>query len=250
VRVGDRFTPSGRLDPQPVPADGALLRVVVADDSYLVREALSHLLDSDPRVDLIATCEDGDALAAMVDAERPDVVVTDIRMPPSGDFEGVTFANRLRTTHPEIGVVVVSQYADPRYGLALLEAGSDRRAYLLKDRLRDRENLIAAIFAVAEGGSVVDAKVVEALIEARTVSQNSPLVELTHRELEILGHMAQGKSNQAIAEELFLSKRAVEKHINSIFMKLGLAHAEDVSRRVKAALIYLAGASATGLPSA
>ena len=143
-------------------------------------------------------------------------------------------------------MVVVSQYADPRYGLALLEHGSDRRAYLLKDRLRDREHLIAAVYAVAAGGSVVDAKVVEALIAARTASENSALAELTPRELEILGHMAQGKSNQAIAEVLYLSKRAVEKHINAIFMKLGLAHAEDVSRRVKAALIYLAGAAANG----
>jgi DNA-binding NarL/FixJ family response regulator len=242
--VGDRFTPSGRPDAPPVPADAALLRIVVADDSYLVREALGHMLDSDPRVDLVAICEDGRSLAETVDAELPDVVVTDIRMPPSGDFEGVAFANRLRETHPRMGVVVVSQYADPRYGLALLEAGSDGRAYLLKDRLRDRENLIAAVFAVAAGESVVDAKVVEALIDARTASENSPLVELTQRELEILGHLAQGKSNQAIAEELFLSKRAIEKHINSIFMKLGLAHAEDVSRRVKAALIYLARDSA------
>ena len=145
-----------------------MLRVVVADDNYLVREALKHLLDSDPRVELVATCEDGDELAATVEAELPDVVVTDIRMPPSGDAEGVAFANRLRETHPEIGVVVVSQYADPRYGLALLDGGSDRRAYLLKDRLRDREHLIAAVFEVAAGGSVVDAKVVEALIAARS----------------------------------------------------------------------------------
>jgi DNA-binding NarL/FixJ family response regulator len=241
--VGDRFTPSGHSDPQPVRADAALLRVVVADDDYLVREGLHHLLDSDPRVDLVGTCEDGQTLAATVEAELPDVVVTDIRMPPSGDFEGVVFANQLRETHPQIGVVVVSSHADPRYGLALLEEGSDGRAYLLKDRLRDREKLIAAIFAVAEGSSVVDAKVVDALIATRTASDNSPLVELSPRELEILGHMAQGKSNQAIAEELYLSKRAVEKHINSIFMKLGLAQAEDVSRRVKAALIYLAGAA-------
>ena len=218
------------------------LRVVVADDSYLVREALSHLLDSDPRVDLIATCQDGDELVETVAAQLPDVVITDIRMPPSGDDEGIVFANRLRDTHPDIGVVVVSQYADPRYGLALLERGSDRRAYLLKDRLRNREHLISAVYAVAAGGSVVDAKVVEALIAARTHDAHAPLDELTRREREILGHMAQGKSNQAIAEELFLSKRAVEKHINAIFMKLGLAHAEDVSRRVKAALIYLAGA--------
>ena len=218
-----------------------MLRVVIADDSYLVREALTHLLDSDPRVDLVATCEDGRQLAEAVAAEEPDVVVTDIRMPPSGDAEGVMFANRVRISHPRIGVVVVSQYADPRYGLALLDRGSDGRADLLKDRLRDREHLLAAIFEVAAGGSVVDAKVVEALITARVAGKNAPLADLTRRELEVLGAMAQGRSNQAIAEELFLSKRAVEKHINAIFMKLGLAHQNDVSRRVKAALIYLAG---------
>ena len=244
--VGDRFTPSGGAEPRPSAAEDSLLRVVIADDSYLVREALGHLLDTDPRVDLIATCQDGRELAETVEAVLPDVVVTDIRMPPSGDDEGIAFANRLRETHPEIGVVVVSQYADPRYALALLDHGSDRRAYLLKDRLRDREHLISAIYAVAAAGSVVDAKVVEALIAARTASEHSALAELTPRELEILAHMAQGMSNQAIAEALFLSKRAVEKHINAIFLKLGLAHAEDVSRRVKAALIYLAGAAANG----
>ncbi|HEX6023571.1 MAG TPA: response regulator transcription factor [Solirubrobacter sp.] len=242
--MGDRFTPSDAgAAPVEAPHEPDLPRVVIADDSYLVREALAHLLETDPRVELVAACKDGKELAETVEAKRPDVVVTDIRMPPSGDDEGITFANRLRETHPEIGVVVISQYADPRYGLALLNGGSDRRAYLLKDRVRDREHLIAAVYAVANGGSVVDAKVVEALIDARTSGEQSLLSELTRRELEILGHMAQGKSNQAIAEELFLSKRAVEKHINAIFMKLGLAHAEDVSRRVKAALIYLAGAA-------
>jgi DNA-binding NarL/FixJ family response regulator len=240
--VADRFTPCpSNAETLAVPVEEDLLRVVIADDSYLVREALGHLLETDPRVELLARCQDGTELAETVETELPDVVVTDIRMPPSGDDEGIVFANRLRETHPEIGVVVVSQYADPRYGLALLNGGSDRRAYLLKDRVRDREHLIAAIYAVAGGGSVVDAKVVEALIDARSGGEASLLAELTRRELEILGHMAQGKSNQAIAEELFLSKRAVEKHINAIFMKLGLAHAEDVSRRVKAALIYLGG---------
>ena len=239
--MGDRFTPSASASPSPAAAGGRTLRVVVADDNYLVREALQHLLDSDPRIDLVATCEDGLQLAETVEAQRPDVVVTDIRMPPSGDAEGITFANRVRETHPEIGVVVVSQYADPRYGLALLDGGSDRRAYLLKDRLHDREHLVGAVYEVAAGGSVVDAKVVESLIAARTATDHSPLSELTRRELELLGLIAQGKSNQAIATELFLSKRAVEKHINSIFMKLGLAQQDDVSRRVKAALIYLAG---------
>ncbi len=214
---------------------GARLRVVVADDSFLVREALGFLLDSDPRVDLVASCQDGEELERVVDAELPDVVVTDVRMPPGGDDEGIAFANRLRTTHPEIGVVVLSQYADPRYGLALLQDGTEGRAYLLKDRFRDREHLISAVVAVADRGSVVDPKVVEALIAVRRTG----LGDLTPREREILGHMAQGKSNQAIADTVFLSKKAVEKHINGIFMKLGLVESEEISRRVKAALIYL-----------
>jgi DNA-binding NarL/FixJ family response regulator len=216
------------------------LRVVFADDSYLVREAITHVLSQDPRIELVAICEDGEALRTAIEAEQPDVVLTDIRMPPSGDEEGITVANRLRVTHPDIGVVVVSQYADPRYGLALLEGGSDRRAYLLKERLHDRGQLVAALDAVANGGSVVDPKVVEALIAARVRAEESPLAELTQRELEILSEIAQGKSNQAIADKLVLTKRAVEKHINAIFLKLGLTTAEDVSRRVKAALIYLA----------
>jgi DNA-binding NarL/FixJ family response regulator len=215
------------------------IRVLFADDSYLVREAITHMLDREPGFELIATVDNGESLLAAVETEQPDVVLTDIRMPPSGDDEGITVANRLRRTHPELGVVVVSQYADPRYGLALLEGGSDRRAYLLKERLHDRRQLVAALEAVVEGGSVVDSKVVEVLIAARVGAEDSPLAELTHRELEILSEIAQGKSNQAIAEELVLTKRAVEKHINAIFLKLGLSRAEDVSRRVKAALIYL-----------
>ena len=222
------------------PADRAPLRVILAEDSYLLREAIGHLLESDPRVDLVAVCDDGDALVAAVEADPPDVVVTDIRMPPSGDDEGIRIAGRLRETHPGIGVVVVSQYADPRYGLALLEGGSDGRAYLLKERLRDREHLMGAIAAVADGGSVIDAKVVESLIAAHVEAEQSALADLTQRELEILSEIAQGKSNQAIADALVLTKRAVEKHINAIFLKLGLSQDEDVSRRVKAALIFLA----------
>ena len=219
--VGDR--PSG------------LPRVVVADDSYLVREALSYLLDSDPSVELVASCQDGSELAETVERELPDVVVTDIRMPPGRDDEGIVFANRLRDTHPQIGVVVVSEYADPRYGLALLARGSERRAYLLKHRLRERQALIAAVHAVARGESVVDPKVVEALVAARTTG----LGELTPRENEILGCVARGNSNQAIADHVALSKKAVEKHINAIFAKLDLVESGDTSRRVKAALIYL-----------
>jgi DNA-binding NarL/FixJ family response regulator len=216
------------------------LRVAFADDSYLLREAIGQLLEHEPRVEVVAVCSDGDELMAAVQAHRPQVVVVDIRMPPSGDDEGIEIANRLRDTHPDVGVVVLSQYVEPRYGLALLERGSDGRAYLLKERLHDREQLMAAVEAVANSGSVVDAKVVESLIAARVQAERSPLAELTQREREILSHIAQGNSNQAIADMLFLTKRAVEKHINTIFMKLGLTNAEEVSRRVKAALIYLA----------
>jgi DNA-binding NarL/FixJ family response regulator len=215
------------------------LRVVLADDSYLVREAITHVLSTAPQIDIVATCADGDALRAAVEQQLPDVVLTDIRMPPSGDDEGIAIANALRETHPTMGVVVVSQYADPRYGIALLEGGSDGRAYLLKERLHDRAQLVAALEAVAAGDSVIDSKVVEALIAARAHSEASPLADLTQRELEILSEIAQGKSNTAIAEHLVLTKRAVEKHINAIFLKLGLTQAEDFSRRVKAALIYL-----------
>jgi DNA-binding NarL/FixJ family response regulator len=220
-------------------ASRAPLRVVLADDSYLVREAIAHVLSGAPEVEVVATCEDGDELREAIERERPDVVLTDIRMPPSGDDEGIAIARGLRETHPEMGVVVVSQYADPRYGIALLDHGSDGRAYLLKERLHDRAQIVAALLAVAEGDSVVDSKVVEALIAARAAAEASPLAELTQRELEILSEIAQGKSNAAIAEHLVLTKRAVEKHINAIFLKLGLTQAEDFSRRVKAALIYL-----------
>jgi DNA-binding NarL/FixJ family response regulator len=215
------------------------LRVVLADDSYLVREAITHVLAAAPEVEIVATCEDGDELRAAIERERPDVVLTDIRMPPSGDDEGIAIARHLQEAHPEVGVVVVSQYADPRYGIALLEHGSDGRAYLLKERLHDRAQIVAALQAVAAGNSIVDSKVVEALIAARARAESSPLAELTQRELEILSEIAQGKSNNAIAEHLVLTKRAVEKHINAIFLKLGLTQAEDFSRRVKAALIYL-----------
>ena len=225
-------------------------RVVLADDSFLIREAIAAVLGSEPGFELVAACGDGDALLAAIDAEQPDVVLTDIRMPPSGDGEGILVANRLRDTHPGVGVVVMSQYADPRYGADLFEQGSDRRAYLLKERLHHRAQLVGALEAVAAGGSIVDPKVVETLIADRVKSERSPLGELTTRELEILAELAQGKSNQAIATQRFLTKRAVEKHINAIFSKLGLTPDEDVSRRVKAALIYLSEREADGSPAA
>jgi DNA-binding NarL/FixJ family response regulator len=228
----------------PVPAQDAnsapAIRVVLADDSYLVREALTHLLSAAEGILVVGACGDRDSLLRVLEAEHPDVVVTDIRMPPSHSDEGLQVAATLRRTHPHMGVVVLSQFAEPRYGLALLDGGSDGRAYLLKERVQHRRQLVSAIETVAEGGSVIDAKVVETLVDAQTRAERSSLAELTPRELEILSLVARGHSNQAIADELIMTKRAVEKHINAIFLKLGLTYATDVSRRVKAALIYLA----------
>lgn len=216
------------------------LRVVVADDSSIIRSALEHVLAGSPSIEVVALCGDRDELLRAVDAEAPDVVVTDIRMPPSLTDEGVQVATRLRATHPGVGVVVLSQYAEPRYGLALLEAGANGRAYLLKERVQSRGQLVAAVEAVAGGGSVVDPQLVGRMIDERRRLERSPLKELTTRETEILALVARGRSNQAIADELVVTKRAVEKHIHAIFLKLGIAHEQDVSQRVTAALIYLA----------
>lgn len=224
--------------------DEPTIRVVLADDSFLVREAVERILERERHVEVAAVCDDLASLLAAVERERPAVVVTDIRMPPDLEDEGIQVANALRERHPEIGVVVLSQYSEPRFGLALLEQGSDGRAYLLKERVSDRRQLVGAIDAVAHGGAFVDAKIVETMIARRAAPRDSPLGELSPRELEILGEIAQGKSNARIARDLVLTKRAVEKHINSIFLKLGLSYAEDVSRRVKATLIYLAATGA------
>jgi DNA-binding NarL/FixJ family response regulator len=216
------------------------LRVAIADDSLIIREGIQQMLHDEPGLEAVAACADYDSLIASVESVAPDVVLTDIRMPPTSSDEGIRIADALRGSHPEIGVVVLSQFADPIYALALFESGSDRRAYLLKERLHDRLQLRSAIEAVAEGGSVIDPKIVEGLVRARARAERSPLSELTPRELEVLAEMAQGKSNIAIAESLVLTKRAVEKHINSVFMKLNLSAAEDVSKRVKATLMFLA----------
>jgi DNA-binding NarL/FixJ family response regulator len=223
----------------PAPEVRTPIRVVAADDSYVVREFLSSTLESAPEVELVAVCSNRKELEAAVDSHRPDVLITDIRMPPSGGEEGIRVAARMRESNPEVGVVVLSQYAEPGYAIALLESGSGRRAYLLKERIRNRDELIGAIEAVARGGSVIDPKIVDVLVEARIQRARSPLADLTPRELELLGEIAAGKSNGAIAESLVLTKRAVEKHVNSIFSKLGLPEDQDVSRRVKATLIYL-----------
>jgi DNA-binding NarL/FixJ family response regulator len=221
-----------------------MIRVVIGEDNLLVREGLQQLLARDPGIQVVAAAGDMATLTEACDREEPDVLITDIRMPPTETDEGIRLAGELRESHPRMGVVVLSQYADPIYALALLEHGSDRRAYLLKERVHNRAELTAAIRAVATEGSLIDPKIVEGLVHAREQSDRSPLKALTAREREVLAEIAQGKSNTAIAESLFLTKRAVEKHINAIFLKLGLADSQDVSKRVKAALILL---SETGL---
>jgi DNA-binding NarL/FixJ family response regulator len=215
------------------------IRIALGDDSLIVREGIGHLLAGDPEMEVVATVGDLPALREVCDRERPDVVVVDIRMPPTNTDDGIRLATELRDRHPDMGVVVLSQFSEPAYALELLDRGSDRRAYLLKERLHNRAELTGAIRAVHEGGSMIDPKIVEGLVHARTHARESPLQELTAREREVLSEIAQGKSNTAIAETLFLTKRAVEKHINAIFLKLGLTDAHDASKRVKATLMLL-----------
>jgi DNA-binding NarL/FixJ family response regulator len=216
------------------------IRLVLADDHYLVREGIKRLLETEPEFEVVAACGDLDSLLAAVDEQRPDVVLTDIRMPPGNSDEGIQAAGRLRETHPGTGVVVLSQYVTPSYAIALLELGSEGRAYLLKERVEDVNQLIGAIRTVAEGGSVIDPKVVEALVAENSRGEGSPLNQLTPREHDVLREMAEGKNNAAIAEALFLTERSVEKVIHSIFVKFGLAWETAVHRRVKAVVLYLA----------
>jgi DNA-binding NarL/FixJ family response regulator len=217
------------------------VRLVLAEDNLLAREGLRSLLATDPGVEVLAVCATYDELVAAVAEHRPDVVLTDIRMPPSNTDEGVRAAAWIRREHPATGVVVVSQYDDVEFALALLEDGSDRRAYLLKERMSEPAQLLGAVHAVAAGGSVIDPKVVDALVRGRT--RRSPVDGLTQREREVLAQMATGKDNTAIAASLVLTVRAVEKHINGIFGKLGLAEELEVHKRVKAVLVHLAAES-------
>ena len=196
-------------------------------------------------VEIVESCGDLTSLRAAIERHAAEVVMTDIRMPPDNSDEGIRIAAELRETHPEVGVVVLSQYSEPIYVMRLFEGGSAGRAYLLKERVHSRQELVAAIEAVASGGAVIDPKIVEVLVETRARAAQSPLAELTPRELEVLRAIAEGKSNAAIADDLVLTKRAVEKHINAIFLKLGFTYgpeAENVSKRVKAALMFLAEA--------
>jgi len=215
------------------------IRVLIVDDNLVVREGLEQVLAGQPNVEVVGSYTDLPSLLEAVQADPPDVVRTDIRMPPTSTDEGIRAATTLRETHPSVGVVVLSQFAEPTYALALLESGSEGRGYLLKERVHDRAQLTTALETVAGGGSVVDTKIVDMLVAANTRAERSPLAELTQREREVLAQIAQGKSNSAIADSLVLTKRAVEKHINSIFAKLNLSHAEQASKRVKATLAFL-----------
>jgi len=216
------------------------IRIVLADDSYLARLALTHLFQGVSAMLVVGECSDGEAVAQVLDEQRADLLITDIRMPPSGHDQGIRLAARLRATHPALGVIVLSTYAEVAYALRLFEHGSDGRGYLLKDRIRDRQQVIDAVLTVADGGSVTDPTVVDELISSQMAGTRSGLQDLTPRELETLALVAEGRSNADIAEHLVLTKHAIEKHVNAIFAKLDLGDPDHVSRRVKAALLYLA----------
>jgi DNA-binding NarL/FixJ family response regulator len=215
------------------------LRVVFAEDNYLVREGTAALLASSDDVELVGTAEDFDGLLAAVGKEKPDAILTDIRMPPTNTTEGIEAAKRIRAEHPGIGVVVLSQFADEAYAYDLLKDGAAGLGYLLKERVADVGELVRALQEVSRGGSVLDPKVVEALVAAKARMASSPIAQLTDREREVLEQMAQGKNNASIAKALFLTERAVEKHINSLFHKLGLSEETEVHRRVMAVLAFL-----------
>jgi len=204
-----------------------------------MREAVHHVVELQGDAEIVADCADGASLLEEVARTKPDVVITDVRMPPSGDDEGIRVARRLRETDPGIGVVVLSHYAEPRYGIALFADGAEGRAYLLKERIHDARELGAAIAVVARGGSMIDPEMVRLLLDSEQRRQDSPLAGVTPRERDVLAAMAAGKSNAAIAAELVLTKRAVEKHVGAIFLKLGLPSEDMVSRRVAAVLLYL-----------
>jgi len=223
------------------------VRVVFADDNYLVREGVAGLLTETAGIDLLETVADPDALHRAVAVHRPDAVLTDIRMPPTFTTEGIDAAKRIRAEYPETGVVVLSQYVEEEYAFDLLADGVSGLGYLLKERVSQVDDLVRALHDVARGGSALDPKVVEGLMARKINETNSALEGLTERELEVLQSLATGRSNAATAKALFMSERAVEKHVGSVFQKLGLVHEAEVNRRVMAVLAYL---EATGGPTA
>ncbi|HEV8564728.1 MAG TPA: response regulator transcription factor [Actinomycetota bacterium] len=216
-----------------------MIRVVFAEDNYLVREGTAALLATSDAIELVGTATTRDELITAVEHHLPDAVLTDIRMPPTNSNDGIEAAKEIRAKHPEIGVVVLSQFAEEDYAFELLKDGAAGLGYLLKERVADVAELVRALGEVAKGGSVLDPKVVEALVAAKDRMAHSPLAQLTEREREVLANMAQGRNNASIAKSLFLTERAVEKHINSLFHKLGLTEEPDVHRRVMAVLAFL-----------
>ena len=215
------------------------LRVVFADDNYLVRVGVSTLLSDGDEIELITAVEDADALIRAVAEHQPDAVLTDIRMPPTHTIEGIEAAKRIRADYPDTGVVVLSQFADDDYAFELLENGVGGLGYLLKERVADREELVRALQEVARGGSALDPKVIEALLARKSHEEPSALLGLSHPELEVLQQMATGRNNHTIAQNLYMSERAVEKHIGSIFQKLGLVDEREGNRRIMAVLAFL-----------
>lgn len=218
---------------------GVPIRIVFAEDNYLVREGTAALLATSSEVEVAAAVSDLDSLLEAVEKHKPEAVLTDIRMPPTHTTEGIDAARRIREDHPDIGVLVLSQYTEEEYAYELLKEGAAGLGYLLKERVADVDELVRALEEVSRGGSVLDPKVVEALVARKNRMAESPLVQLTDREREVLEHMAQGKNNAAIAKSMFLTERAVEKHINSLFHKLGLSEEIDIHRRVMAVLAFL-----------
>ena len=223
----------------PCQSADAALRVIIADDSYLIREGLRQLLEMAPRICVVGLCVDAPSLLAAVDANPPDVVITDIRMPPSQIDEGMQIAKRLRQSHPKVGVVVLSQHESVQYAAELLALGAAGRGYLLKDRIHDLDHLVSTITAVANGECRIDARLVDELLAQQRSRKRSPIQDLTPRQRQIMADVAEGKSNLAIACDRNLSLRAVEKHVSEIFGRLGLASDEAISRRVHATLLYL-----------
>jgi DNA-binding NarL/FixJ family response regulator len=216
-------------------------RLVLGEDNALLREGMRGLLSATDEVEVVAACPDLDSILESIDTLRPDVVLTDIRMPPTGTDEGVQVARHCRSRHPSTGVILLSQYVDPAYVRSLLESGSAGRGYLLKERVSDVEELIRAVTAVAAGGSVVDPQVIEHLVRTGVSRGNANVARLSPRELEVLAEMSRGRNNTAIAASLFIGQRAVEKHINSIFAKLGVGVGDESHPRVRAVLLYLSG---------
>ncbi|MFI9308832.1 response regulator [Streptomyces triculaminicus] len=215
------------------------LRVVIAEDHYLVREGTRRLLEDTGDVAVVSAVGNAAELLEAVEELRPEVVIADIRMPPGHHTEGIAAAHAIRAGHPGIGVVMLSQHADENYAFDLFQRGTDGLAYLLKERIGELDELLRALREVAAGRSVVDPRIVEVLMGSHTRAADAPLAALTRRELDVLRHMAEGKTNRAIAQALVLSESTIEKHVNSTFAKLGLAEEPQLHRRVSAVLAYL-----------